>query len=277
MAEEHEEGSVEILSSELLDVDLIHFNDWNPNEMEDEEFSALVQDIDEHGFDQPLEVFPHPDEKLAAEGAWMIVDGEHRLRAVKALRESGKIQRISVIKRDWDKVTAMKRTVRRNNMRGTHNESKMTSLIVRIHKKQEQQADKLARDMLIRDRTVVARAIESIKSKNDVTKLRSDDDSFGVDDGEASDEAKKAKEQSAKALAKQAASIMDELFSDAEETAELSFVVFTHRGQQQCVVQATPALVQRIEKAKKYALMESTDMNEIMAESLDAFFERYGV
>ena len=230
----------------------IEFNDWNPNEMDDNEFSALLEEIEEEGFDDPVKVVE------TAPGKFLVVDGEHRLRAAKALGAT----ELPCIVKTWDEVTQMIKTVRRNNIRGTHNEQKLDSLIVRIAKKGEQDAERLAAAMVIGDEDIVRNALayEDREARN----MR-----LTVDNDEVKAEADKAKKASAKAIAKQAANLVTELLDEAEETAEKNFMVFAHRGQKHCIVQASPSLVKRLEKMKKALILHDMEINEFMCDAID--------
>lgn len=59
-------------------LDALRPNPWNPNRMDDRHFEAEVDSIRAFGFIDPITVRQHPDE----EGAYQIVDGEHRYRAL---------------------------------------------------------------------------------------------------------------------------------------------------------------------------------------------------
>ncbi|MCH8860836.1 MAG: ParB N-terminal domain-containing protein, partial [Thaumarchaeota archaeon] len=57
----------------MLKVDQLKETGWNPNEMSDVKFNELVRDIDEEGFDEPIQVV-----KDQADGRFWIIGGEHR-------------------------------------------------------------------------------------------------------------------------------------------------------------------------------------------------------
>ena len=58
-------------------VDSLHPNGWNPNRMDDHEFTAVKRALEVKGQVAPLVVRAHPQ----LEGNWQIIDGEHRHRA----------------------------------------------------------------------------------------------------------------------------------------------------------------------------------------------------
>jgi ParB-like chromosome segregation protein Spo0J len=65
----------------MVPVDQLEFCDWNVNEMNDTEFSELVAEIDETGFDEPIQIIPIPGE----DDRYLVPGGEHRARAAIAL------------------------------------------------------------------------------------------------------------------------------------------------------------------------------------------------
>jgi ParB-like chromosome segregation protein Spo0J len=74
--------ALERLAIEYVPVGSIHPNTYNPNRQTEHEFTMLVRSIAEDGFTQPVLV-AQCDQEHECEG--VIVDGEHRWRAVQAL------------------------------------------------------------------------------------------------------------------------------------------------------------------------------------------------
>ncbi len=62
-----------------INVDEIQPNPWNPNQMNDEMFNRLADEIEEVGFINPIQVVPMDD------GSYRIIGGEHRWRVGKVL------------------------------------------------------------------------------------------------------------------------------------------------------------------------------------------------
>lgn len=63
---------------ELISIDRLRANTWNPNTMTDEMFNKAVSSIIEYGFIDPITVMPYAD-------GYTIIDGEHRWRAADQL------------------------------------------------------------------------------------------------------------------------------------------------------------------------------------------------
>jgi len=66
---------------QMVDPDKLVANDWNPNQMTDDEFDRLVEEIGTMGYISYAEVVPLDS------GNYRILGGEHRIRAIKVLRE----------------------------------------------------------------------------------------------------------------------------------------------------------------------------------------------
>lgn len=62
---------------EELDVESLRPNPWNPNEMNEDTFNRLGEELEDVGFIDPIQVVPMDD------GTYQIIGGEHRWRAAK--------------------------------------------------------------------------------------------------------------------------------------------------------------------------------------------------
>jgi len=75
--------------TELINLELINPNPWNPNVMQKEEYEALLQDMHTHGVNgiDPLLVSPWQvwNGKTGVSNQYIIVDGEHRYKIAKSL------------------------------------------------------------------------------------------------------------------------------------------------------------------------------------------------
>lgn len=105
--------TADILPRLELDLDVLVSAPRNPNRMQPHKYAALKEFIRKHGFAQDIVVRKHP----TADGKWEIVDGHHR---VKAVREIGGINGL-VPCRDATHLDASERTelmLSLNNNRG---------------------------------------------------------------------------------------------------------------------------------------------------------------
>ena len=106
----------------LISLDKLHPNDWNPNEQSEETFNQLKKEIEEDGFEHPLNVGPSKEDK----GEYIIIGGEHRWRAAMLL---GMEEVPCFVHEDWDIETQKLKTIRRNLLSGSLNARKFTDLV----------------------------------------------------------------------------------------------------------------------------------------------------
>lgn len=127
-----------------LPIDLIVPNMYNPNEMSEEAFSFLEENVEQVGFVDPIVVTPDSD------GNFVIIDGQHRWEQQ---RMSGvkDIPCVIVSNEIFDEKTLMLQTVRLNNIRGTLNPDKFNSLIDKLVNKHGMNFDTLVDDLAFED------------------------------------------------------------------------------------------------------------------------------
>lgn len=130
MAKKHvdEASGIVFREAEMLDLDRIHPNDWNPNEQSEFTYNELTKEIEEEGFDQPIGVVPCTCDLIPGEH-YVIIKGEHRWTVCKS---KGAKQIPAVIYEDWDEAKQMIKTVRDNLLRGKTNPQKFTELTNRM-------------------------------------------------------------------------------------------------------------------------------------------------
>ena len=97
--------SLETLTIDYLPIDDVKPNDYNPNRQSEYDFELLCKSIDEDGMTQPI---------VALRESRVIVDGEHRWRACKALG----FEEVPVVLTDMDPAQARIATLRHNRARG---------------------------------------------------------------------------------------------------------------------------------------------------------------
>jgi len=113
----------------LISIDLIDPHPDNPNKQSEFEFDQLLREIEDDGFDEAILVINHPDK----EGRYMIVAGEHRHAAMRALGEED----IPVIVKDWTLRESRLKTVRRNVIHGSLNRTAFGELIKKLNEEDE--------------------------------------------------------------------------------------------------------------------------------------------
>ena len=97
--------ALETLTIDYLPIDEVKPNDYNPNRQSEYDFELLCKSIDEDGMTQPI---------VALRESRVIVDGEHRWRACKALG----FDEVPVVLTDMDPAQARIATLRHNRARG---------------------------------------------------------------------------------------------------------------------------------------------------------------
>ena len=109
-----------------IPIDQIKENSWNPNELDDEGFKVLVQNIKDKkvGYTQPIEV------RELDKDQYEVVDGAHRLRACV---EAG-LTEVECVLSDYDDTQARLETLAKNKIRGTINLIKAANLISELNK-----------------------------------------------------------------------------------------------------------------------------------------------
>lgn len=164
-----------------IPVDVLLGDELNPNEMKEDKFDLLVQEIQENGFDEPIIVIPHPSE----EGKYLIAGGHHR---VKAAKQIGMDAVPSVIKESWDEDQQKLALVKRNIIHGQMNTQKFTNLYNELARKYDPQILKtmlgftqkkefeavyegVEKSLTPKQKKVLAKSKEKIKSVDDLTSV----------------------------------------------------------------------------------------------------------
>lgn len=111
------EDGAEVL---MIPVENLIPDEDNPNEMDEATFDALIEEIREEGFDEPILVRPHPEE----EGKYQIGSGHHRTKAAMALG----MQELPAIVKNWNDRQLKVALTKRNVLRGNINKTKLARL-----------------------------------------------------------------------------------------------------------------------------------------------------
>ena len=134
----------------MLPIDSLEFTDWNVNEMSDAEFSELVAEVEEGGFDEPLGVIPIPGEAAK----YLVPSGEHRARAAIALEMEQVPAVLKVHLTEKEKHEVQLWSVKRNHIRGRVNEQKWRKLEKSISDKTQTRAEIVRQRALLREETL---------------------------------------------------------------------------------------------------------------------------
>lgn len=127
-----------------LPMDRIAPNMYNPNEMSEEAFAFLEDNVEQIGFVDPIVVTPDAD------GNFVIVDGQHRWEQQRTTGAK-EIPCVIVSNEIFDEKTVMMQTVKLNNIRGTLNPDKFNALIDKLVNTHGVNFDDLVDDLAFED------------------------------------------------------------------------------------------------------------------------------
>jgi len=241
----------------------LHPNEWNPNVQSPETFNELVKEIEEDGFEQPLNVVPCPDfaeateeeTAISFEGGeckhFTIIGGEHRHRAAKVL---GYDELPCYVHTDWNDVKAKLKTVRRNILTGKLDDSKFTSLVDGLTELYDIDKDEMARLMGFDTDAEFARHY--------IEKRAERERSF-IDD-------LLAETQREKYAVDALSDIIATIFAESGETVEQNFMHFAFKGSLQTLVLCDAELLDDVKKMVAHLKEEDGDILPFMKDAIAA-------
>jgi hypothetical protein len=109
-------------SLDIIDIPLADLipDDDNPNTQDEGTFDLLVEEIRENGFDEPIQVRPHP----TLPGKYQISSGHHRTKAASVI---GMVSVPAIVKHYDDRQQKVS-LVKRNALRGEFDKAKLAKL-----------------------------------------------------------------------------------------------------------------------------------------------------
>lgn len=216
----------------------------NPNEMDETTFNRLKQMIEENGFDEPIQVVPHPDDALLEDGYYMILGGEHRHRAAK---EIGLSSVPAVVLKGLSEHDIATKMVQRNMVRGELQSSKFAGLVEEVRKGNRTWTDEDIAERMGMQKKVLISHLNKAKTKE------SDE---GGEDGEKGPENADGDEYaSRKKVYDNLAYVVGDLMKQYGDTIPQGFMLFFHKNKLHLLVQCDEELYLRMqeltEKAKR--------------------------
>lgn len=267
---------------------------WNANEMDPAEFSVLIEEIRDGGFDEPCQVVPVTDGDN--NGRYLILGGEHRYKASMALRAE-KVP--CVIKKHLsgvDEETLMEWSVRRNHIRGRLNAQKYAEIEKRISGKWRISAEAARNRMLVREQRIAARKERFTQDVID-TMMEMEKEKIGdgsgppapseevdlsgpspdkrrppkeVDEDTDTDSKKDRKKAFAdrRALLTSLKAFQQDVLQQSADTIEQGYVYFGIGGHTHLVVNETPALNKLIGELVETCKANSDSINEFLISAI---------
>jgi ParB/RepB/Spo0J family partition protein len=249
----------------LLPIDNLVFTDWNVNEMADAEFSELVSEIEEHGFDEPLGVIPSKDDPTN----YIVLSGEHRVRACHALGIKMVPAVVKTFLTDADEATIKMWSVKRNNIRGRINAEKFAALERNLTEKHKISLEAARQKMLVKGEMLKAlRKTKAVLDNEEAAGApaakegTSGDDTDDDDDGTQAGKDKREEVGKRKNLLAALKNAEEEVLIQSADTVEHGYLFFSQGQGTHLVVNESKrlyGLVKRLTAACKGASATADD------------------
>jgi len=231
-------------------VSLIEPNNWNSNEMDDDSFNRLVQEMEETGMIDPIQIAPKAGGKN-----FVIIDGENRWSGAVVLGREKIPCNILLHEKFADPDLRQFLTVRKNVLRGKQNPEKFQKMYKEMLKKYgDEQLQHLFGYTSSDAWKKLTKGVEESLVKSGVSKTMAKEFRRG---------AKKAK--SVDALG----SILNKLFRKYGSDLPHSFMVFTYGGKEHLYIVMNSRMMSIMEKIKDACREKDLDINDVMASAIE--------
>jgi len=243
----------------LLPIDSLVFTDWNVNELSDEGMAALIEDIQQGGFDEPVHVIPTED------GHYLVIGGEHRTKALRSLD----VDEVPAIIRSDLAGLARKElmlwSVRRNNVRGKINEQKYAALENELVEQHQMTTEAARRSMLVNGDLAKALKKHDKKQKND----ESDDDADSGSErkSEPQDDAHK-ESKDRESLLQALKTAEQEVLLQSGDTVEHGYLFFAQDEKLHLVVNESRNLYALVRRMVDACKGESAKVDDFLASAI---------
>jgi len=239
---------VSIREAQLVPINALHPNEWNPNVCSEGMLAELVKEIREDGFDQPLQVVPCRCDKIAGDH-WMIIGGEHRLKAAHIL---GMLKLPVVVYDGWQDAAQKIKTVRRNMLHGDLDARKFTKLVHDLEEDGYNQ-ETLARLMAFDSEAALARHILEETQATDKKMLQEYQESAQRD----------------MTAMDSLTDVIQTIFRDSGETVNQGFLAFAYKGKTHVLVLMSPELDATMGKLVETLKLSGANMNDVLLAALE--------
>lgn len=264
----------------MIPVDRLVLPEWNVNEMDEPEFAALVEAIQDEGFDEPCQVVPITEG--SNKDKFLVLGGNHRDRAAVI---AGIDFLPCVIKHhltEADELELQEWSVKRNNIRGKINKEKYTALEQRITGKRQISTEAARRRLLMREDLV--KHLKSTKSSR-AAQFGPDDpeevdlSSTGGNGKSSSNKGKPGAETDSeidgkksfadrRALLTSLKTFAKEVLDESNETAEHGYLFFGHGGGTHLVVNESSRLNSLVSEMVNMCKANSAKIDEFLTSAI---------
>ena len=241
-------SDVYIPDYEVIPIDLIDNNAWNPNSMDSKDFVRLCEEIREVGFLVPIQVVPTDG------GRYRILGGEHRVAAGKEIGMDG-IPCVVAQGKMWDEEDLQKLvTVRLNALSGKVNPARMTALY-------DEMAHKYGEEQL---QALFAYTDDSAWKSLKKTIQR------GIAKTGLPKEAQKQFEERTKdsRTVEDLGLVLNNLFSQYGDTVDQSYMIFTYGKKNHIYLAMSKEVFAAVKKITKHCSDTGEDMNDVLFPAL---------
>jgi ParB/RepB/Spo0J family partition protein len=235
---------------QMLDLELIEANPWNPNQMDQEDLDRLTREIKDVGFIDPIQVVPVKD------GRFRLIGGEHRVTAARELKLAEAPAMVLKGPKWKDEDLQKLVTVRLNVLKGKLDPAKMAMLYKEMAKHYGEEA--LQDLFAFTDRSAWDRLVKQIKDGLGKAKVpKKNRDQFD----------KEAKE--AKTLG-DLEKILQKMWTDYGDTAHQSFMVFTFGKREHFYIAMNKETRDALKAVGEHCKGTGEDINEVLGPAIVA-------
>ena len=225
----------------MIPIERIQANKWNPQEMSEEKFVELVEEIDEVGFDEPLQVVPIED------GMFRLVSGHNRLKACRGL-EFKEVP--CVIKEGWTEDKQRLEMIRRNVVKGELDKKKFTNLIDDLTLGQDIKLQYLIEEMGFGSD---GKEFYQFYDHKEVEKQ-------GKEFDHESDTVEK--------VVNHTAQVLNEVLEKHGDTTSKGFIYFMYKGKPHLVVSMNIDLVKQVEDMTEVIKTQNVNVNDFLSQAI---------
>lgn len=246
----------------LLPIDKLVFTDWNCNELDDDGMAALLEDIQQGGFDEPVHVVPLDD------GQYLVIGGEHR---TKALRSLDVAEVPAIVREDLSHLSRKDLilwSVKRNHTRGRVNEQKYARLEQELVDSHNMTTEAARRAMLVKGELAKALKRRDKQGRSDdVDNDDQDNSQHERGDREPQSEAHKEAKQR-ESLLQSVRAAEKEVLLQSEDTVQHGYVFFAQRDKLHLVVDTSKSLHGLVQRMVEACQGESASVDEFLVSAI---------